>query len=183
MTLPGNFRLKPAVIEGLRERLPNQGATTYRVLNAYPVKPNLMPCVSVVQASGGIGHQGIGRSWSTRRFKDEDTGIFYELEGTYYRQSVEITIFSAHPGERDDLAQLVREGLWDLFRELSDTEDFQEAELTEQGDAQDFTSQEPADVFMAVFHLAGIAPILKFIPLEVAEGVEVDAEFTFEASI
>ena len=180
MTLPENFRLKPAVINGLKERLPNQGAATYRVLNAYPVKPNLLPCISVVQSGGGIGHQGIGRVWNAYLVTDPDTSQVYQVEGTYYRQGVEITVFTLNPGERDDLAAAVRESLWDLMRELSDTTDFQEAELTEQGDGQDFDQQAPADLFMCTFHLAGIAPLLKFYPVDQADNITLNADLTLE---
>lgn len=157
--------LKEEVIAGLRRLLPNQGQNTFRVISAHPVKPSLLPCISVVQASGGLGPETIGDQFD-EPVQNDETLEWFSVAGSYYRQSVEITIWALSPTDRDTLKRHVRKALWKLRRQLGTDKDFHQATLSEQGDSQDFEQQQPRDIFMFTFELAGVAPITETTPME-----------------
>lgn len=165
MTIDFNeIELKQAVIQGLRRKLPNQGANTFKVISAHPSKASLLPCISVTQGSGGLDQQTIGDAWD-RMVQDPDTEEYFEVEGVYYRQTVEITIWAIHPDDRDDIKRHVRRALVELRREFSSAGDFHQATVTEQGDSQDFEAQAPQDIYMFTFDFGGIAPVTTVTPL------------------
>jgi hypothetical protein len=180
MSLPVNFILKPAVIDGLKVRMPPlANGAPFNVLGAYNVKANQHPAIIVAQGEGGKSHETIGRQWTATAYQDPDTGDSYSISGQYYRQSVSVTIMSTNPKERDSLSIQLREALVALYIDLSNQNDVQMAELTEVGDSQTFEDQAPIDVYMFTFRLAAIAPLLVFTPNQTANAVDVTFELTF----
>lgn len=175
--VPQNLNFKQAVIEGLKCRLESLGSATLKVINCYPATPNHLPCISVTQASGELGPQSIGEDWG--KFQDEH-GNYWAVDGSFYRQSLEVTLWTHHPDDRDQLSAQTRKALWRTIKQLSDEQNVQEARLSETGDGQDFEAQQPQDVFLFTFTLSALVPLMDTVPIGPPASVEVSLSFVSE---
>lgn len=169
--------LKEYVVQGLRQELPNNHGFVFDVRKAYPTDPSLLPCISVTQASGGLGQQTIGGQWNN--VQDPETQEWYRVEADYYRQSVEITVWALNPDDRDKIARHVRKALLRLRRQLDMRKGFHNATMTENGDSQDFVENQPRDVFMFTFMMGGEGNQVNLTPIPEMEGeFSIGATFT-----
>jgi hypothetical protein len=177
---PKDLDLKMEIIAALRVLLPKVGGQNFEVRNAYPTLPSLLPCISVTQASGGLDSETIGEQF-TETVQDTDDGKWYTVEGAYYRQSVEVTVWALTPDDRDLIKRAVRKVLWRVRKALSDAKDLHKSQLSEQGDSQDFDKDAPNDIFMYTFEISGVSPITEVTPLgDPAEDVTVTGTWVLQ---
>jgi hypothetical protein len=130
-------------------------------VNCYPSEPALLPCVSVTQGPGGLGHQTFGEDYGLVTIGQEQFGA----DGTQYRQSIAITVWTHNADLRDVLARRVRKALWRLLTELSNVQGLAETDLRENGDEQDFELQAPRDIHMFSFTLLALTDLVELTPL------------------
>lgn len=158
------FSFKQAVYERLKHWLPNDPKTgEFRVIKSHPHTNNLLPCVSVTQASGGLGYQTIGEDHQ----KVNIDGEWFGVDGTMYRQTLHITVWTYHPDHRDALADAARLALWRISKELSDAHGVAETNITEDGDGNtaDDDTQAPQELYLFNFTLSALVPLETVTPL------------------
>lgn len=171
------MNFKRTILDYLVQALPPVGPQRLpaRVLSAYPDKPELLPCLSVVQTAGSLEAQHLGEGYEL----DEDgPDAPRELLHALYRQSVEITLWTTHPRDRDDQAEAVRFALWRMMRHLSLACGITKVDLRESGDGQDLEGRAPVTVFSASWTVSGLVPLVATEPLTVAEETEYTVTFT-----
>jgi hypothetical protein len=164
MHTPENFSFKQAVYDRLKKRLPNNPKTgEFRVIKSHPHDNNLLPCLSVTQAGGGLGTQTIGEEHGTVKLDGEWFGV----EGTMYRETLHITVWTYHPDHRDDLAVATRFALWRILKELSDEFGIAETSMSEDGDGNtaDDDQNAPQELYLFNFTLTALVPLEEMTPL------------------
>ncbi len=169
------MNFKTDVIAYLQTQVAVQApAIPCRVLNAYPKGLELLPCISVNHMAGSLERQFIGGG--RLGVVQNAAGDWVDTESAYWRQSLEVSLWTTNPKTRDVLANACRMVLWRMVRYFSDTADVHEMRVTEQGDGQDLEQRAPADVFSAVFEVSALIPIDIEWPLEISEGFELTAD-------
>lgn len=169
------MNFKQAVIAYLQEKVAAEvPAIPCRVLNAYPKGLEVLPALSVNHMAGSLERQFIGGG--RLGVVQNEAGEWVDTESAYWRQSLEISLWTTNPKTRDVLANACRMVLWRMVRFFSDTEDVHEMRVTEQGDGQDLEQRAPVDVFSAVFEVSALIPIAIEWPLEMSEGFELTAD-------
>lgn len=165
---------KRLVIDYLVQSLPPVGPQRLpaRVLSAYPEKPEQLPCISVVQAAGALESQHLGEGFDIDASNPEAPR---EVRYALYRQSLEITLWTTHPRERDEQSESLRYALWRMMCYLSQSRGITKMELREAGDGQDLEGRAPVNVFSASWTVGGLVSLTAIEPLKMVE----DADYAF----
>jgi hypothetical protein len=166
---------KTAVIQYLQEALPPLPGSNvpFRVVNAYPTKPELLPCVSVNQVGGSLETQSIGQEWAGVQQRAD--GQYVETTGALYREAVEVMLWATNPKTRDVYAMIIRKALWKAMRYFEQAYGVTLIRISEQGDGQDLEARAPTDTFSFAFEFSGLVGITDEIPVPTIEDLTFDA--------
>lgn len=172
---------KRLVIDYMVQALPPVGPQRLpaRVLSAYPDKPEQLPCISVVQSAGSLESQHLGEGFEIDASTPEAPR---EVVHALYRQSLEITLWTTHPRERDEQSEILRLALWRMMRYLSQSRGITKMDLREAGDGQDLEGRAPVNIFSASWTVSGLVSLTATEPLKMVEDTEYAFTLTFPES-
>lgn len=140
------------------------------VLPAYPMKPELLPCISVTYTSDTLAGKVQGLEYGREA---TEGGEVKEYKGTLFRTTVEVRYFAENGQLRDAARPYLRAGLFAALEPL-DKLGMQLPQITGGADEQEFSQQAPQELYMVAYQLSLDAPLMATnVYYEKAEAVDV----------
>ena len=170
-----SVNLKKMVLDHLKDFFKNREVAgdpmVKRVIAAYPNTPKAIPCIAVTVSSTTLEGGALGLDFGY--WEDPDTGIGYELDGAYFRKTLEVRYFSDSHELREVVRPLLEMAIFSMFTPF-DEAGAQLPQISGGADEQDFSEEAPHELYMIPFTVSFRVPMVttrEFV--EKAEGVDV----------